>query len=302
MRSAVAGVTFVVGALLGVLGGRALGARAARPAASATQSEDRDRDGRPDRWVERDAQGRLARVSLDEDRDGRPDRVEIYVDGRLNRTDYDSDRDHRIDATDQYGADGRVNMTLWDRDWNSIPERWVQKNRRGQVTGEWVDANQDAVPERFRAFDPSGRVTEDAADRDGDGLFEVNSIFNTRWSPTDHAVRVERDDDRDALYERRETFTRAGVLRSVNEDTDNDGSRDHLVLFRPDGRVLKEGFDRDGDGWFEAWRFPVSAGDARTAHDDDADYDLDRWDAPGPPPGWCAARCAAPPVAGQSPP
>jgi hypothetical protein len=268
----------------------------------AGEAEDRDRDGRPDRWVERDAQRRPLKVSLDEDRDGRPDRVEIYVSGRLNRTDYDSDGDHRIDATDQYGADGAVNMTLWDRDWNTVPERWVQKNRRGQVTGEWIDANQDSVPERFRAFDPSGRATEEATDRDGDGIFEVNAIFNTRWSPTDHAVRVERDDDRDAIYERRETFTRAGVLRSVNEDTDHDGNRDHLILFFADGRIRKEGFDRDGDGWFEEWRFPLPNGDARIAHDDDDDYDIDRWDPPGPPPGWCAGRCATAPAARQPTP
>lgn len=289
---------FALGALLG--GGGVFVARRPRPAAvSRASTQDRDHDGRVDRWVERDARGRLAKVSLDEDRDGVPDRVEIYVEGRLNRTDYDSDRDHRIDATDQYGADGRVNMTLWDRDWNSIPERWVQFNRRGQVTGEWTDANQDAVPERFRAFDPGGRLTEDASDRDGDGLFELNTVYNTRWAPTDHAVRVERDDDRDALYERRETYSREGVLRSVNEDTDHDGSRDHLILFHPDGRVRKEGFDRDGDGWFEEWRFAVGAGDSRTAHDDDGDYDIDRWDAPGPPPSWCEDRCATRPAAGQ---
>lgn len=264
--------------------------------------EDRDRDGRPERWVERDAQGRVLRETFDENHDGRRDRVKIYVGGRLNRTDYDSDGDGRLDATDQVGANGVVNMTLWDADWNTVPERWVQKNGRGQITGEWTDRNQDGVPERFRAFDPNGRVTEEGVDRDGDGLFEVNTVYNTRWAPTDHAVRVERDDDRDAIYERRETFTREGVLRSVNEDTDRDGNRDHLVLFFPDGRVRKEGFDRDGDGWFEEWRFPMPGGGSRVAHDDDIDYDLDRWDPPGPPPGWCAARCATPPVARQPTP
>lgn len=292
---------FALGALVGA--GAATLPRRAKPAAAQRVSvEDRDHDGRVDRWVERDRSGRVAKVSLDEDRDGAPDRVEIYVEGRLNRTDYDSDRDHRIDATDQYGSDGRVNMTLWDRDWNSIPERWVQFNRRGQITGEWTDGNQDAVPERFRAFDPGGRMTEDARDRDGDGLFEVNTIYNTRWAAGDHAVRVERDDDRDALFERRETYTRQGVLRSVNEDTDHDGSRDHLILFDPQGRVRKEGFDRDGDGWFEEWRFPQGPGDARVAHDDDGDYDIDRWDTPGAPPAWCAARCVTGPAAGESAP
>lgn len=291
-----------LGLLLGCAA-RGNGAAAARDGAAVWgEPEDRDHDGRPERWIERDARGRPWKISRDDNHDGRRDRVEIYVDGRLNRVDYDSDSDGALDATDQVGADGTINLTLWDRDWNTVPERWVQKNRRGQVTGEWTDRDQDSVPERFRAFDPSGRVTEEGTDRDGDGLFEVNTVYNTRWSPNDHALRVERDDDRDGIYERRETFTREGTLRSVNEDTDRDGNRDHLVLFLADGQVRKEGFDRDGDGWFEEWRFPVPGGGTRVAHDDDADYDLDRWEPPGPPVGWCSARCATPPVARQPSP
>lgn len=70
-------------------------------------TEDRNHDGRPDHWVERDERGRPAKVRDDRDFDGFPERTEIYVDGRLNRVDYDSDRDRLYDSTDQLGSDGR---------------------------------------------------------------------------------------------------------------------------------------------------------------------------------------------------
>lgn len=260
--------------------------------------EDRNHDGRPDRWVERDERGRITRVRDDRNQDGFEERVELYVDGKINRVDYDSDNDRSLDSTDQLGGDGRVLYRLTDRDWNTVPERWVQLNARGQVTGEWIDANQDAAPERVRSFDTAGRLTEEGVDSDGDGTYEVDRTFNTRWPPTAGPLRIERDDDADGIYERRESYTVEGMLRSVNDDPDGDGSREHIVLLRVDGSVRKEGFDRDGDGFFEEWRFPATP--ARVAHDDDSDYDLDRWDAPGAPEGWCAARCvtgaAAPPA------
>lgn len=256
-----------------------------------TTTEDRNRDGKPDRWVERDEQGRVAKVREDRNFDGYAERVEIYVDGRLNRVDYDSNNDRSFDATDQLNGDGRVLFNYTDRNWNTLPERWVQLNARGRVTAEWIDANEDTVPERFRSFDGEGRLLEEGVDANGDGLYEVNRSFNVRWPEGAPPLRIEHDDDADGVFERRETYTREGVLRSINEDTDHDGTRDHLTLVLPGGAVRKEGFDRDGDGFFEEWRYPLGDHSFRAAYDEDEDYDLDRWDPPGPPPAWCAARC-----------
>lgn len=280
-------------ALLAAALGAAGGYAAHRPprAGSVVTEQDTDRDGRVDRWTERDATTHaLMKVSDDLTRDGRPDRVEIYVDGRPNRVDRDSDRDGRFDVTDQFGANGRVLLSLTDRDWNTIPERWVQFGAEGIITGEWVDANQDSAPERYRAFDRAQRITEEGTDADGDGIFEVNRVFNTRWPDGAPPVRIERDDNRDGIYERRETYSRQGALLAVNVDTDNDGVRDHLTLYGPNAQPLKDGYDRDGNGFFEEWRFPI-AGGVRVGFDDNDDYDLDRWEPPGPPDGWCAARC-----------
>ena len=104
-------------------------------------------------------------------------------------------------------------------------------------------------------------------------------------------MRIERDDDRDGVFERRETYTLTGRLKAVQLDTDGDGTRDRMTLFDAAGHVLKEGSDADGDGYFERWRYPQPDGGVRVSHDDDGDQDSDYWDPPGAPPGWCAQRC-----------
>lgn len=154
-----------------------------------------------------------------------------------------------------------------------------------------MDANQDTVAERYRAFDAQHRVTEEGTDANGDGLYEVNRIYNQRWPAGSPPVRIEYDDDRDGVFERRETYTVDGRRKAVQLDTDGDGTRDRMTLFDAAGHVLKEGSDSDGDGYFERWRYPQAGGGVRVSHDDDGDQDADRWDPPGPPPGWCALRC-----------
>jgi hypothetical protein len=256
------------------------------------REEDRNHDGKTDRWTELDARGRTARVREDLDYDGFAERTEIYVDGRINRVDYDSNHDRSYDHTDQLGADGRVVSVMTDNNWNTIPERWVQLNAHGAVASEWIDADENSVVEHFRAYDTGNRLTEEGIDANSDGFFEISRTFNTRWPPTAGPLRIEHDDDRDGIYERRESLTREGRIRSINEDTDHDGVREHIALFRPDGTLHKEGYDRDGDGFFESWRFPVVGAPARQGYDDNEDYDIDRWDPPGAPAGWCDERCS----------
>ncbi|MBI5514387.1 MAG: hypothetical protein HY909_11500 [Deltaproteobacteria bacterium] len=297
MKAARGPLLLLAAALLGGV----LGWRLHKPPPPRVVEEDRNRDGRADRWVERDPDTRaLTRVTEDLDFNGRVDRIEVWAAGRIQRVDTDSDRDGTLDTTNTLGAQGQVLFTLTDRDWNSIPERWIQRNSHGELSGEWIDPNQDTAPDRFRSFDRAGRCTDEATDADADGLFELNRVYNTRWPEGSHPVRIERDEDHDGLYERRESYDREGRLLAVNEDTDGDGVRDHFTLFRGAREVAKEGFDRDGNGFFEEWRFPVPGG-VRVGRDLNDDYDLDAWDRPGPPEGWCQARCPGGALAGAAP-
>ena len=68
-----------MGGVCTVMGGRAFGARAARPTVSASPTEARDREGRPDRWVERDAPGPPARGPLGPGPARRPARAARYA-------------------------------------------------------------------------------------------------------------------------------------------------------------------------------------------------------------------------------
>lgn len=255
-------------------------------------AEDSNRDGHPDRWIVRDARGRLVTITTDRNADGRGDRVEHFgSDGRPNRTDYDDDFDGHYERYDSVSAEGRVLYSYDDRDWDDIPERWVQRGARGEVVTEWIDSNEDGVPERYRGLDARGRVYEEAEDADGDGLYEVQRTFNPEW-PATQPQFIDRDDDRDGRFERREAFYRDGRTRFVLLDSDGDGERDTQRFYTASGTVLKEGRDLDRDGIYEQWRFPQPGGGSRVGYDTDGDHDIDRWDPPGAPEGWCVARCA----------
>jgi hypothetical protein len=134
-------------------------------------------------------------------------------------------------------------------------------------------------------------MTEEGIDEDGDGLYEEQRFYNPRWPNPRQPMQVERDDDRDGQFEQHQEFRPDGTLERVQIDDDGDGRRDTIRYHDASGlRVVKEGRDRDGDGNYEEWRFPEGSAQ-RVGFDDDDDRDIDRWQPPGPPVGWCAARC-----------
>jgi hypothetical protein len=280
--------------------GLARGSRSHSPspsARSAPRAEDTDRDGRPDRWLLADERGVTLSIATDRNRDGRPDRNEHLVGGlRPVRVDYDEDFNGSYDRYDSITREGYAILTHYDRDWDDAPERWVQRGASGTIISEWTDADENGAPERYREFDARGRLTEEGIDADGNGLYEVQRFFNVRWRDPARPEYAERDDDGDGQFEKREVFNEEGALILVQTDSDDDGRRDRWQYLRPastDGGaplVLKIGLDRNGDGSPDEWRYPEADG-VRVGHDDDDDRDIDRWDRPGPPSGWCAARC-----------
>ncbi len=257
-------------------------------------TEDSNHDGRIDRWLSRDRDRAHTLLSVESDRnnDGKPDKREHFAGGlRVYRVDLDEDFDGRYDRYDTMTAQGYAILTHYDRDWDDAPERWVQRGGTGTIISEWTDQDENAAPERYREFDRAGHLTEEGIDQDGDGLYELERFYNPRWPNPSQPDTVERDDDRDGQFERREIFDSTGRLLIVMLDTDGDGNRDVSRYLRADGAVYKEGHDRDSNGDFEEWRFPQPGSGVRVAYDDDNDRDVDRWEPPGAPAGWCAARC-----------
>lgn len=289
----VASMTLVAG----FFAGKKSGAAHALPPVSCApllSTEDTNHDGKPDRWLTRDREGAhlLLSVELDRNGDGKADKREHYAGGlRIFRVDLDEDFDGRYDRYDTLTAQGYAILTHYDRDWNDSPERWVQRGGAGTIISEWTDQDENSAPERYREFDSTGRVTEEGIDLDGDGLYEIERFYNTHWPNPTQPETVERDDNRDGQFERREVFDSSGRLLIVMLDTNADGNRDVMRYLDPQGAVYKEGHDRDGNGDFEEWRFPQRTAGVRVGYDDDNDRDIDRWDRPGAPEGWCEARC-----------
>jgi hypothetical protein len=277
---------------------RGVASRPPPPRGVTQRAEDTNRDGRPDRWLTVDERGVTLSIATDRNRDGRPDKNEHLVGGlRPVRVDYDEDFDGRYDRYDSITREGYAILTHYDRDWDDAPERWVQRGASGSIVSEWTDSDENGAPERYREFNPQSRLTEEGIDEDGNGLYEVQRFYNPRWRDPTRPEYVERDDDGDGQFERREVFSENGDLEMVQTDTDDDGRRDKWQYLAPPApgvqgpqRVVKEGLDRNGDGSPDEWRYPDGTG-VRVAYDDDDDRDVDRWDRPGPPAGWCAARC-----------
>lgn len=280
---------------------RGYAAAPAPPRGPAVRPEDTNRDGRPDKWTTVDERGVALSIATDRNNDGRPDKNELLVAGlRAYRVDFDEDFDGRYDRYDSMTREGYAILSHYDRDWDDAPERWVQRGGNGSVVSEWTDADENGAPERYREFDRQGRVTEEGIDADGDGLYEQQRFFNTHWPDPTRPMQVEHDDDRDGQFERHEEFRPDGTIERTQRDSNGDGRRDVIQYFDRQGLVVrKEGHDTDGDGNYELWRFPERNG-VRLGYDDDDDRDIDHWDPPGAPAGWCAARCrVAAPAAAQ---
>jgi hypothetical protein len=275
----------------GVAGARAQGARGR---AGERRPEDRDRDGRPDRWVERDAAGRLSRVRDDRDRDGFPERTEIYVDGRLNRIGLrlrprQALRQHRPGGADGRGGDDHDRPQL-----EHLPERWVQFNARAPDRvgvarrGRGLDAR--ALPLVRRAGGSPRRASTPTA---------TGSTRST--APTTPAgPRARRRCASSATTTATASTSGArptpseGRLRTVNDDSDGDGVRDRITVFdRADGESwpVKEGRTATATASSRSGASRSPAGPRASATTTTRTTTSTAGRRPAPPAGWCAARC-----------
>lgn len=170
------------------------------PSGVASQVEDRDRDGRPDRWVYADA-GRTTREVLDDNGDGQPDRITVYdPSGRLPaRSEEDANGDGVIDTWTQY-ENGQPSRRQSDTNGDGVPDDWTafrdgqpyrnEQDTKGQgfrdrvriyesghLAREEEDRNGDGRPDVVTSYDSDGQVTMREEDTDGDGAMDVRSRY-----------------------------------------------------------------------------------------------------------------------------
>ncbi len=164
-------------------------------------ARDRNRDGRPDHWVENLA-GNERRERFDDDYDGRPDRTERYgSDGLIVETHEDLDGDGRFDTVTRYrggapferqsdeDADGYVDAWTFfrgeeiarlerDTDGDGFRDQ-IDFFAAGNLSRRTEDLDGDGRPERITAFDDRGRPRELEEDQDGDGAMDVRSFYES---------------------------------------------------------------------------------------------------------------------------
>jgi len=177
------------------------------PADEAAKTEDRNRDGRPDRWVYTEADGGR-RELLDENADGRADLVRRFdAENRLLSTEEDLDFDGRYEVTTQY--------------------------RDGERTRRFEDTDADGRPDRWTFF-ANGEVRSIEEDRDGDGFRDLISSYT-------NGELEEQQEDRngDGQPDRLERF-RGGETTEVHEDLDGDGSLDVASYYEAGKLVRRE--------------------------------------------------------------
>lgn len=172
-----------------------------------TTPEDRNGDGRPDRWVSGDPT-QPTRELLDENHDGRADRVRVYdAQRRLQSSEDDLDFDGKFELFTDY-KDGERVRTREDT------------NADGETDG-W-------------SFFRSGEIVRRESDRDGDGLRDLVAMYRGG-----QLQRQEEDRNADGQPDLIEIFE-SGEVAERHEDADFDGTPDVASFYKAGKLVRKE--------------------------------------------------------------
>jgi hypothetical protein len=170
------------------------------------EAQDRDLDGRPDRWVSSGPRDQT-REALDEDGDGRAERVHVYsADGSLVRSEEDLDGDGTHET-----------VTLYSE---------------GHATHKRVDTNQDGLADTW-SFYREGKLVRHEVDRDGDGFRDLSMYYES-----EALVREEEDANGDGRPDLVTEYA-AGERSRREEDLDHDGTPD-VISFYEGGKLVRK--------------------------------------------------------------
>jgi hypothetical protein len=112
------------------------------------------------------------------------------------------------------------------------------------LTCKQVDNNQDGKKDWVTAYNRKGNPIFEKIDFDFDGTFNMSAVYDQK---TGHYAEIERDDDRDGRYEKKEIFDSAGVLTSVRRDRNGDNQPDEWLQYK-EMVLIAILYDDDYDG------------------------------------------------------
>jgi hypothetical protein len=112
------------------------------------------------------------------------------------------------------------------------------------MTCKQVDFNGDGRKDWVVAYNRKGNPIFEKTDYNYDGTFDMSAVFDAK---TGHYAEIERDDDHDGRFEKKELYDTAGVLTSVRRDRNGDSQPDEWEQYK-ENILIAILYDDDFDG------------------------------------------------------
>jgi hypothetical protein len=112
------------------------------------------------------------------------------------------------------------------------------------MTCKQVDMNQDGKKDWVVAYNRKGNPIFEKTDYNYDGAFDASAVYDQK---TGHYAEIDRDDDHDGRYEKKELYDTAGVLTSVRRDRNGDNQPDEWLQYK-ETVLIAILYDDDYDG------------------------------------------------------
>ncbi|MBW1926948.1 MAG: hypothetical protein JRI35_07135 [Deltaproteobacteria bacterium] len=230
------------------------------------QTEDLNRDGRPDVTIYFNAREEKERVEMDTDLNGRIDTWEYYKDGLLARVEKDDEANGKISSKIFYrnekkyrlirdeDNDGRFEITQWfDRSpWSMVMEVDADgdKNPEGRYCYKKnvlrlreIDEDGDGNPDLREHFDAEGKLVKSQERHEAVDRLDITWFYNQDGE----AIRAEEDHSGDGRVDTWYHYQN-GRLTAVEVDTNADGKPDQWEEYDGSEAMVRRSIDLNFDG------------------------------------------------------
>ena len=112
------------------------------------------------------------------------------------------------------------------------------------LTCKQVDVNLDGKKDWVVAYNRKGNPVMERTDYNYDGKWDMSAVFDAK---TGHYAEIERDDDHDGRFEKKELYDTAGTVTSVRRDRNGDNQPDEWQQYK-EQILIAILYDDDYDG------------------------------------------------------
>ena len=133
----------------------------------------------------------------------------------------------------------------FDMNGDSKPDVWrkyVQKGKVKILASKSFDLNFDSKVDFKRFYTEKGKVLRDEMDMDFDGTYDRTIYYKN--NVIDRKEASLKGDEKPEVF----TYYKDGQLEYIAGDSDADGTADYFQYYNKEGRLIRRGFDDNGDG------------------------------------------------------